>query len=77
MPDCPSVLLFCFPSGERESNARKSLHDSGIKIASAVLADHIADPHGDNWLPLGAARRVSLIELTTNATNELTWEERR
>lgn len=78
MPDCPSALLFCFPTRERESSARKSLHDCGIKIASAVLADHIADLHGDNWLPLGAARRVSLIELTTNATNELsTWEERR
>jgi hypothetical protein len=77
MPDCPSALLFCFPSRERESHARKSLHDCGITIASAVLTDHMGDPHGDNWLPLGATRRVSLMELATHLPNELsTWEER-
>jgi hypothetical protein len=78
MPDCPSALLFCFPTRARESHARKSLHDCGITTASAVLPDHIADPLSDNWLPLGAARRVSLIKLATYEPSELpTWEERR
>jgi hypothetical protein len=78
MPDCPGALLFCFPSNERESHARKSLYGCGMTVATAVLADHMADPLGANWLPLGAGRRVSLIELTAYRPSEPpTWEERR
>lgn len=78
MPDRPRALLFCFPTHERESRARQSLHDCGITIASAVLADHMADPMGDNWLSLGGTRRTPLMDLTTYLPNELTtWEERR
>lgn len=64
MQDCPDAVLFCFPSPEREAAARAALYDCGIEVASAVLADHLRDPLGTNWLPLPGRRRMRLTELS-------------
>lgn len=63
MPGSPDVVLFCFPSAERETSAREVLIDCGIPIATGVLGCHLADPLGANWLPLGSEHRYGLLEL--------------
>jgi len=62
-PDAPDVLAFCFPSGEREASARAILEDPGIVVATGLLQEHLRDPLGEVWLPLGARRRRPLVDL--------------
>lgn len=62
-PEAPDVLVFCFPSSEREASARAVLEDPGILVATGVLTDHLRDPLGEVWLPLEARRRRPLVDL--------------
>lgn len=62
-PEAPDVLVFCFPSSEREASARAILEDPGIVVATGVLQDHLRDPLGEVWLPLGARRRRPMVNL--------------
>ncbi|MGH2703739.1 MAG: replication-relaxation family protein [Actinomycetota bacterium] len=57
------LLLFCFHSPLRETNARKLLHPVGLPIATTHFALHTTDALGAIWLPLGAEARCSLLEL--------------
>lgn len=61
--DRPDLLLFCFPSPVRETNARKVLYPIGMTIATTWLQFHSSDPLGDIWLPLGIDRRFRLLDL--------------
>ena len=70
-PESPDALVFCFPSSEREASARAILEDPGIVVATGVLQDHLRDPLGEVWLPLGARRRRPLVDLARNGTGSL------
>jgi hypothetical protein len=59
----PDVLLFCFPTPAREANARKVLQPIGMQVATTWLDLHKADALSENWLPLQAERRYSLLEV--------------
>lgn len=61
--DPPDLLLFCFPTVNKEVSARKVLHHVGIQVATARFTEHHADPLGDNWLPLGSDRRCSMVDI--------------
>jgi len=63
IPEAPDALVFCFPSSEREASARAILEDPGIVVATGLLHDHLRDPLGEVWLPLGGRRRRHLIDL--------------
>ena len=70
-PEAPDAVIFCFPGAEREASAREVLHDPGILVATGVLDEHLHDPLGEVWLPLGARRRRSLLDLARARTREL------
>ncbi len=70
-PEAPDALIFCFPSREREASAREILHDPGILVATGVLEEHLHDPLGEVWLPLGGRRRRSLVDLARARPKEL------
>lgn len=59
----PDVVLFCFPSQEREASARSVLGGTAIRVATATLERHLADPLGVIWLLLDGDRRVCLVDL--------------
>jgi hypothetical protein len=59
----PDVVLFCFPSEEREASARRALGGTAMPVATATLDRHLADPLGAIWLPLDGDRRVCLLDL--------------
>jgi len=62
-PDAPGAVIFCFPSSEREQSARQVLASPALRVATATLDRHLADPLGGVWRPLGADRRLRLIDL--------------
>jgi len=63
----PGVLLFQFPSANRELHARRKLHPvEGLVIATNHRELHERDPLGSNWKPLDSDERVPLIELRSN-----------
>ena len=63
----PGVLLFLFPSANRELHARRKLHPvEGLVIATSHQELHERDPLGCNWKPLDSDERVPLIELRSN-----------
>ena len=62
-PDAPGAVIFCFPSSEREQSARQVLASPGLRVATATLDRHLADPLGGVWRPLGVDRRLRLIDL--------------
>lgn len=70
-PEAPDAVAFCFPTAEREAGARNVLHDLGISVVTGVLSEHLRDPLGEVWLPLGARRRRRLLELTGPKHEEL------
>lgn len=70
-PEAPDALVFCFPSSEREASARAIMDDPGIVVATGVLQDHLRDPLGELWLPLGERRRRPLVDLVRNARGSL------
>jgi hypothetical protein len=70
-PEAPDALVLCFPSSEREASARAILEGPGIVIATGLLTDHLRNPLGDVWLPLGARRRRPLVDLARNGTGSL------
>lgn len=43
-PDAPEVVLFCFPSTEREQSARKVLQHQGLPVATTSLQRQLSDP---------------------------------
>lgn len=62
------VLLFLFPSSQRELSARRRLSAyKGLPVATSHRQTHHGDPLGNNWAPLGFSdeRRVPLSELGT------------
>jgi len=59
----PDVVLFCFPSQEREASARSVLGGTAMPVATATLDRHLADPFGAIWLSLDGDRRVCLLDL--------------
>lgn len=63
VPESPRLLLFSFPDHLREASARKALRPSGLIIATTTAARHASEPLGENWLLLGATRRLTLMEL--------------
>jgi hypothetical protein len=62
--DAPDVVLFCFESPVREAAQRRALAGYPVTIATASLADHTSDPLAANWLPIGAAQRHAITELS-------------
>jgi hypothetical protein len=63
VPDSPEVVLFCFPSHEREQSARQVLHRAGLPVATSTMERHLGDPLGQVWRPLGSDRRARLTDL--------------
>lgn len=61
----PDLLLFCFPTPAREANARKILQPIGMRVITTWFDLHRADALSNNWLPLGAEDRYSLLEVPT------------
>jgi hypothetical protein len=61
--DAPQVVLLCFPSVEREVNARPLLRLSRNSVATTTLQRHLADPLGPVWRPVRQDSRVRLIDL--------------
>lgn len=59
----PDLVLFCFPSTQREVNARQVLKPVGITIATTRFNIHASDPLGRIWLPLANGARHSLLDL--------------
>lgn len=59
----PWLVLFVFPSRNRESFARKALFDPGITIATTSRDWLQQDILGCIWLPVTGADRVSLPDL--------------
>jgi hypothetical protein len=68
-PDAPQAVLFCFPSPEREQSAREVLRRPGLDIATTTLDRHRSDPLGPVWRPVGADRRVRLLDLGEGAVS--------
>ncbi len=63
----PGVLLFHFPSANRELHARRKLHTvQNLVVATSHRELHKQDPLGSNWKPLDSDERVPLIELRSN-----------
>lgn len=71
MDEAAGVILFCFPSRPREVSAREILVDCGIAVATGLLSDHMSDPFGRLWLPLGSDRRVTLVELRSSSSKRM------
>lgn len=61
--DAPQVVLFCFPTAEREASAHQVLQQPGIPVATSTSERHLADALGPVWRPVRADRRVRLIDL--------------
>jgi hypothetical protein len=57
------ALLFVFPSGRREREARRALAGAGFTVGTAVRHDVLRDPLGMVWLPLDDDRRRMILEL--------------
>jgi hypothetical protein len=76
--DTPDVLLFLFPSFNREVNARRSLDvPIGMQVATSYRELFEADPLGEVWLPVdvenaGNNRRWRLMHLARDVRDELT-----
>lgn len=68
LPDVPRLLLFVFPSHAREAQARPELHVPGLTVATAVLADTLADPLGEVWLAARRPLRLSILDLSPGST---------
>jgi hypothetical protein len=70
----PDVLLFLFPSENRELHARKHLYSfQHLCVATSHRARHETDPLGDNWMPVvdgSFGYRVPLSELPPWDTSE-------
>ena len=62
-PDAPEAVLSSFPSLEREQSARQVLASAALTVATTTLHRHLANPLGVVWRPLGADRRLRLIDL--------------
>lgn len=62
----PSLILFTFPSEEREMRARHALTGSGFALATATYPSLMLDPLGTVWLALGKQERVRLIDLRSD-----------
>ncbi len=63
VPDSPEVVLFCFPTDERERSARQVLHRPALAVATSTIERHLGDPLGQVWRPLGSDHRLRLIDL--------------
>lgn len=62
--DAPDVILFYFPSEERERRARRKLDiDIRIPIATSHRGLYETDPLGQVWLPPRLEQRIHLVEL--------------
>jgi hypothetical protein len=70
-PDAPQAVLFCFPSADREQSAREVLRRPGLEVATTTADRHGADPLGPVWRPVGADRRVRLLDLGEGARSPL------
>jgi len=64
-PDAPEAVLFCFPSAEREQNAREVFRRPGISVATTSAERHLADPLGHVWRRVGDDQRIRLIDLAS------------
>lgn len=63
----PGVLLFLFPSANRELHARRKLHRvEGLLIATSHRSLHEEEALGPNWQSLDSAERLSLTDLPAN-----------
>ena len=70
--DEPHAVLFCFPSQERETRARRALFEpESLLVATTSLERHRAAPLGPIWLPHKAGHRVSLVNLPVPERGEL------
>lgn len=63
LPDVPRTLLFAFPTGRREVEARTALPVPGMSVATTVLEVAMADPLAPVWLPIGHPIRLPLLDL--------------
>jgi Replication-relaxation len=70
-PEAPDGLILCFPSSDREASARAVLEEPGIVVATGVLREHLRNPLGEVWLPLGARRRRRLVDLVGHGSRSL------
>lgn len=61
------LVLFAFPSGGREAEARRALRSSEVSVATAVVGPQTA-PDGPIWAPLGSAGRQPLAQLSGGTT---------
>jgi hypothetical protein len=59
--DAPDLIAFCFPTAAPAQRA--ALEGCPILVATAVLADHMQDPLGLNWLTVPGWSRKSLVDL--------------
>ena len=66
----PDVVLFMFPSANRERHARRHLHSfTNLCVATCYRSLHECDPFGGNWAPaqwsgpFGDHDRLRLIDL--------------
>jgi hypothetical protein len=68
LEDAPRVVLFCFPTPRRETEARSAIETPGMVVATTVRERAMADPLGRVWHPLGHPFRVSILDLTEAAS---------
>jgi len=57
------LILFTFPGSEREAGARKVLFNCGIEVMTGVFENHMEDPMGKLWLPIGSQTRIRVSDL--------------
>jgi hypothetical protein len=69
-PDAPEVVLFCFPSAEREQTAREVFRRPGIPVATTSAERHRTDPLGHAWRPVGEDQRMRLIDLASRGAGD-------
>jgi hypothetical protein len=70
LDDVPKVLLFAFPTERRELEARRSLFQPQLVVATTTLARAMTDSLGTVWHPLEHPFRLSLLELPSAVNSD-------
>lgn len=65
------LILFSFPTIEREAGARKVMFDCGIPVMTGIFREHMEDPMRKLWLPIESQNRLSFPELLATPRRKL------
>lgn len=61
-PNAPDAVLFLFPTGQREAEARRVLFNCGMTVLTGTRIAAGEDPLGPFWLPTGADGRLRIVD---------------